>query len=92
MMTLNWITVAAAVALPAVVLIAWTLWLLFNYMIAKRHGLDGLKATPPIARAFRPRDWALLSAAIRADQLDPTEHTGSTGEPDGPAEVGSDAG
>lgn len=45
---------------PVVVLVAWALWLLFNCLIAKWCGAAGLKATPPIAIAFRPREWAPL--------------------------------
>jgi len=38
-------------------LIAWALWLGFNLLIARWHGVAGLKITPAIARAFRPKDW-----------------------------------
>jgi hypothetical protein len=59
--TLIWtITVLAG---PLTVLIAWIAWLLFNLLIAKRHGLDGLKSTPAIARAFSPREWLLQARA-----------------------------
>lgn len=59
--TLTWtITVLAG---PLTVLIAWIAWLLFNLLIAKWHGLDGLKSTPAIARAFSPREWLLQARA-----------------------------
>ncbi len=51
--------VIAALAPGAFILAAWVLWLLFNCVIAKWLGLEGLKATPPVAEAFRPRDWML---------------------------------
>jgi hypothetical protein len=49
----------AVLAPGAFILVAWMLWLLFNCLIAKWYGLEGLKATPPLAAAFNPRDWAL---------------------------------
>jgi hypothetical protein len=52
--------VVATIALPGSVLLAWTLWLLFNCLIARWFGLAGLRATPPVAAAFRPREWAWL--------------------------------
>jgi len=59
--TLTWtITVMAG---PLTMLIAWIAWLLFNLLIAKWHGLDGLKSTPAIAKAFRPREWLLQAQA-----------------------------
>jgi hypothetical protein len=48
----------AIVAPPVVALLAWALWLLFNAIIARWYGLDGLRSTPQIARVFRPRQWA----------------------------------
>lgn len=48
----------AIVAPSAVALLTWALWLLFNAIIARWYGLDGLKSTPQIARVFRPRQWA----------------------------------
>ncbi|WP_146108223.1 hypothetical protein V5P93_003688 [Actinokineospora auranticolor] len=48
------LTVVAAIAVvPTTGLLAWALWLLFNAVVARRHGPDALNATPPIARAFR---------------------------------------
>jgi hypothetical protein len=47
----------AVVAPPTIALLAWALWLLFNTIIARWYGPDGLKSTPQIARAFRPRQW-----------------------------------
>lgn len=47
----------AIVAPPTIALLAWALWLLFNAIIARWYGLDGLKSTPQIARVFRPRQW-----------------------------------
>jgi hypothetical protein len=47
----------AIVAPPTIALLAWALWLLFNAIIARWYGPDGLKSTPQIARVFRPRQW-----------------------------------
>jgi hypothetical protein len=87
-MTMTWTLAVLAVALPVVVLAAWALWLLFNYLIAKHHGIEGLKATPPIATAFRPGDWADLirgkaapSTNQATDQQDPP--SGEPPTPDG---------
>lgn len=73
-----WIPVVLAVALPSIVLTAWALWLLFNLSIAKHLGLEALKATPPIATAFSPREWAALGrwkaappSSSPVDQHDP---------------------
>lgn len=53
-------TVVAVIALPAVVLVAWGMWLAFAALIAKWHGVDGLKAIRHVSDGFHPRDWALL--------------------------------
>ena len=55
---MNITVVVAVAALPTIALVAWALWLLFNVVIARRHGPDSLKITPQIARAFRPQQWA----------------------------------
>lgn len=62
-MDTRWTFVLAAPVLLA--LVAWVSWLLFNLIIAKWHGVEGLKATPAIAQAFRPRDWAVLIPRFR---------------------------
>lgn len=57
---------AIALAVPALLNFgAWGLWLRFNRVIAKWYGLEGLKATPPIAAAFRLRDWVFLIPKLR---------------------------
>jgi hypothetical protein len=55
---MNLTVVVTIAALPTIALLAWALWLLFNVVIARRHGPDSLKITPQIARAFRPQQWA----------------------------------
>jgi hypothetical protein len=37
--------------------IAWGMWLLFCYAIAKMYGVEALKAAPPIAKAFPVSAW-----------------------------------
>lgn len=66
-------------AMPAATaLLAWVCWLRFNLLIARLHGVPGLKATPAIAKAFRSRDW-LRSLRARPPQ-DPSEDGGDVGE------------
>jgi hypothetical protein len=80
----NWTVVAlAAIAAPVV---AWAMWLAFNALIAKWHGLDGLKATPLIAIAFRPQDWR---AAVPKPPLprSPTDDNGAA-DADAPPDEG----
>jgi hypothetical protein len=48
----NWILLAALVTSPIAILAAWAMWLLFNLRIAESHGLEALKATPTVAKAF----------------------------------------
>lgn len=50
--------VLVILAMPMTALVSWALWLGFNLLIAKWHGVDGLKATPAIAQAFPPRGLA----------------------------------
>jgi hypothetical protein len=38
-------------------IVAWGMWLGFCAVIAKMLGIDGLKATPPIAKAFPVTQW-----------------------------------
>ena len=73
---MNFTIVVAIAALPTIALLAWAMWLLFNVVIARRHGPDSLKITPQIARAFRPQQWA------RPLGRDP-ELTGRSGAPVG---------
>jgi hypothetical protein len=74
---MTWTYVVLAAVLPTIVLTAWALWLLFNYLIAKHHGIAGLEATPPVAKAFQPRDWAILIA-----RKAPPPDTSPLAEPD----------
>lgn len=37
--------------------VAWGMWLVFCRSIAKMHGVEALKAAPPIARAFPVTQW-----------------------------------
>lgn len=46
-----------AVALVLSPVAAWGMWLLFAWSLAKMHGIDGLKAAPPIAKAFPVTAW-----------------------------------
>jgi hypothetical protein len=46
--------IALIVALPVA---AWGMWLAFCYAIARRHGVEALKAAPPIAKAFPVSAW-----------------------------------
>jgi hypothetical protein len=46
--------VLLALVLPV---IAWGMWLAFCRSIAKMHGVEALKAAPPIARAFPVSQW-----------------------------------
>lgn len=56
-----WTIVVTVMGLPVIVLIAWIMWLAFAALMAKWHGIDGLKAAPKIGRAFRPVEWASLA-------------------------------
>jgi hypothetical protein len=47
-------------AVPAMPLSAWVAWLVFNGLIAKWYGAEGLKSTPAVAEVFRPREWGPL--------------------------------
>lgn len=49
---MNLTVVVAIAALPTVALVAWALWLLFNVLIARRHGQDRW------ARGTEPRQEA----------------------------------
>lgn len=64
-------TLVLTVTPVVLVLIAWITWLLFNLIIVKWHGLEGLKSTPGVAQAFRPRDWAVLIPRFRQDPAGP---------------------
>jgi hypothetical protein len=59
-----YLCVVLVTSLP--VLIGWTIWLRFNYLIAKRYGVAGLKATPAVALAFRPREWVIFAPRLRS--------------------------
>jgi hypothetical protein len=38
-------------------LLAFGMWLTFNAVLAKWYGLEALRVTPSIYRAFRSGDW-----------------------------------
>jgi hypothetical protein len=64
----NLVAVVAITALPTVALLSWAMWLLFNTVIARWYGTDGLKSTPQVARAFRPRQWSRPLGRDEADR------------------------
>ncbi|WP_432017695.1 hypothetical protein [Streptomyces hydrogenans] len=76
----------ALITLAPVVLVflSWASWLIFNLFIAKWHGLEGLRTTPAIARAFHPRDWAVLVSLFGAAA--PLEPSATPAQP--PADQG----
>ncbi|MFI5934591.1 hypothetical protein [Actinoplanes sp. NPDC051494] len=39
-------------------LVAFGMWLTFNAILVKWHGLEALKETPAVYRAFDPRRWS----------------------------------
>jgi hypothetical protein len=39
-------------------LVAFGMWLTFNAILVKWHGLEALKATPAVYRVFDPRGWS----------------------------------
>jgi hypothetical protein len=39
-------------------LVAFGMWLAFNALMVKWHGLDALRVTPAIYRVFRPGEWS----------------------------------
>jgi hypothetical protein len=60
-----WAISVVVMGLPTIVLIAWTMWLGFAALMAKWHGIDGLKAAPEISAGFRPVEWAALGHKSR---------------------------
>ena len=57
-------------------LLAFGMWLTFNAILVKWHGLDALKATPAIYKVFVPREWFRLSPRSEsADSHDPAPDT-----------------
>jgi hypothetical protein len=46
--------VALVLSIP---LVAFGMWLTFNAILVKWHGLEALKATPAIYRVFDLREW-----------------------------------
>jgi len=61
----NWPIV---VAVPAVLaFLAWVVWLLFAAYIANKHGVEGLRALPPLAESFRRRPWRKERTRRNAD-------------------------
>jgi hypothetical protein len=73
-----WAIVVTVMGLPTIVLIAWMTWLAFAALMAKWHGIDGLKATPKISKAFRPVEWASLGHKSHSGSAD-QEHDGNAG-------------
>lgn len=63
-----WGIVITVMGLPTIVLIAWAMWLCFAVLMAKWHGVDGLKATSQVGRGFRPLEWASLGRASRSSK------------------------
>lgn len=50
------------IALLALIpLLAFGMWLTFNAILVKWHGLDALKETPAIYKVFVPHEWFRLS-------------------------------
>jgi hypothetical protein len=45
------------VLLLLIPVVAWGMWLVFCRSITKMHGVEALKAAPPIARAFPVTHW-----------------------------------
>jgi hypothetical protein len=45
------------VLLALIPVVAWGMWLAFCRSITKMHGVEALKAAPPIARAFPVTQW-----------------------------------
>jgi hypothetical protein len=37
--------------------VAWGMWLAFCWLVAKKLGVEGLKATPPVAKSFPVHQW-----------------------------------
>lgn len=60
-----WAIIVVVMGLPTIALIAWTIWLVFAVLIAKWHGIDGLKAVPKVSAGFRPVEWASLGRNSR---------------------------
>ncbi len=60
-----WATIVVVMGLPTIVLIAWAIWLGFAALMAKWHGIEGLKAAPEIGAGVRPVEWAALGRKSR---------------------------
>jgi hypothetical protein len=58
-----WAIVITVMGLPTIVLVAWAMWLCFAALMAKWHGVEGLKAMSGVGRGFRPLEWASLGRA-----------------------------
>jgi hypothetical protein len=56
---MNWI-----IGLFALIVLAWGMWLVFAWAVAKQHGVEALKAAPPIAKAFPVSEWVAGLKAI----------------------------
>ena len=57
------ILIALAIISPTAALIAWVAWLIFNYRIAREHGVDGLRAAPDVSKAFNLHEWIAAAPA-----------------------------
>jgi hypothetical protein len=60
-----WAIVITFMGFPTIVLVAWAMWLCFAALMAKWHGIEGLKAAAAVGRGFRPLEWASLGRATR---------------------------
>ena len=56
-----WAIVITVIGFPTIVLVAWAMWLCFAVLMAKWHGVEGLKAAAGVGRGFRPLEWASLA-------------------------------
>jgi hypothetical protein len=50
-------------------LVAFGMWLTFNAILVKWHGLDALKATPAVYRVFDPREWTSRPGDVPGNEL-----------------------
>ncbi|GIM91414.1 hypothetical protein [Paractinoplanes toevensis] len=50
--------------LASLPLVAFGMWLGFNLMLAKWHGLEALDKTPQVYRPFRPQDWTVRKLPV----------------------------
>ncbi len=54
------IALLAGGAVPAIATVCkWMPWLRFAARIAEKHGVEGLRALPPLATSFRTGHWRI---------------------------------